>query len=146
MPGYADVLRIVHGRYVHVSEIAAALKERIEVVSPAVEALIGMGTLRRLPDRRVASTRPTLGDLTKVVRERGDDPNAPLSVENEHRMALEVAPEPTVEGDGEEATSWAKCPLCKTRFPAMSGNGYCPQCGAYLRVLPLDWRDRASRV
>lgn len=135
MASYADVLRIVHGRFVHEGEIVAALKERIELVSPAVESLIALGTLRRLPDRRMASTKVTLGDLTKMIRERGGDPNAPLPIENEHRAPLEVVPEPTLEGDEGEATRWAKCPLCKIRIVAMDGNGYCPQCGAYLHIV-----------
>ena len=68
MASYADVLRIVHGRFVHVGEIAAVSKERIELVSSAVEALIRMGALKRRPDLRIASTKPTLGDLTKWIR------------------------------------------------------------------------------
>ncbi|HXN31884.1 MAG TPA: hypothetical protein VN894_08485 [Polyangiaceae bacterium] len=138
MASYADLLRVVHGRYVHVSEIVAALKERVQVVSPAVEALVAMGTLRRLADRRLASTKATLGDLTKVIRERGIDPNAPLPTENERRAPADVAPEPASEGDEGKPIAWAKCPLCKTRFAPTRGNGYCPQCGAYLRVLLLD--------
>ena len=134
MASVADVLRVVHGRYVHVGEIVAVVKDRIDVVSPAVEALIGMGTLRRLPDRRLASTKSTLGELTKVVRDRGGDPNAPLPVGDEHRIPLEVTPERS-ESANEEASRHAKCPLCKTRFPTAGGNGYCPQCGAYLRVV-----------
>jgi hypothetical protein len=134
MATIADILRVVHGRYVHVGEIVAVLKDRIDVVSPAVEALIGIGTLRRLPDRRLASTKPTLGELTKVVRDRGGDPNAPLPVDDEHRIPLEVTPERRSDGDDEEASRRAKCPLCKIRIPAAGGSGYCPQCGVYLRV------------
>lgn len=136
MASYADILRIVHGRFVHEAEIVAALKERIELVSPGVESLIALGTLRRLPDRRIASTKLTLGDLTNMIRERGGDPNAPLPIENEHRAPLDVAPEPMLEGDQGEATKRAKCPLCKIRIVATDGNGYCPQCGAYLHIVP----------
>jgi hypothetical protein len=136
MASYSDVLGIVHGRYVHVGEIVAGLKERIDVVAPAVEALIGMGTLRRLPDRRIASTKPTLGDLTKAIRDRGGDPNAPLPIANEHRAPLEVVAEPMVEGDEGVGSGWAKCPLCRMRIAAMNGTGYCRQCGAYLHIVP----------
>jgi hypothetical protein len=130
---YTDLLRVVHGRYVHVGEIVAVLKERIEVTSPAVEALIEMGVLRRLPDRRLASAKPTLGELAKVIRDRGGDPNAALPVEKEHRTPIEVVPEAPVEGAGSEAPRRTKCPACKMHLATFEGVSYCAQCGAYLR-------------
>jgi hypothetical protein len=134
MASYADVLRIVHGRFVHVGEIVALSKERIEVVSSAVEGLIRMGALKRRPDQRIASTKPTLGDLTKWIRERGSDPNAPLPTDDERRIPLEAELGSTLDGDGREATRWAKCPLCKMRIASTDANAYCPQCGAYLHI------------
>jgi hypothetical protein len=133
---YDDILRAVYGRYAHVGEIVAVLKDRIEVISPAVEALIGAGVLRRLADRRLTATKRTLGELTKVIRDRGDDPRAPLTDEREHRAPLDVVPEPTAEADINEARYRAKCPLCKMHIAAIGGTVYCAQCGAYLRILP----------
>jgi hypothetical protein len=133
---YDDIVRVVYGRYAHVGEIVAVLKDRIEVISPAVEALIGAGVLRRLPDRRVTTMKRTLGDLAKVIRDRGDDPHAPLTDQREHCAPLEVVPEPTAETDDSEAHFRAKCPLCKTHIAAIGGAVYCVQCGAYLRIVP----------
>jgi hypothetical protein len=132
---YDDILRVVHGRYAHVGEVVAVLKDRIEVISPAVEALIKAGVLRRLPDRRLTATKRTLGELTKMIRDRGDDPNAPLTDERENRPPLEVVAEPAPEtGDG-EAPRRAKCPLCKMHMAAIGGTVHCAQCGAYLRIV-----------
>lgn len=135
MASYDDILRVVYGRYAHVGEIVAVLKDRIEVISPAVEALIGAGVLRRLPDRRLTATKRTLGELAKVIRDRGDDPHAPLTNQREDRAPLEVVPEPTAGTDDSEARYRAKCPLCKMHIAAMGGAAYCAQCGAYLRIL-----------